>query len=50
MNMGLVGDHADLWNSLGDDLRSRAMAVVVSWVKGHAKQIDIDRGRTTKED
>ena len=31
-------------------MRSRATAVVVSWVKGHAKQIDIDRGRTTKED
>ena len=22
----------------------------VSWVKGHAKQVDIDRGRTTEED
>ena len=22
----------------------------MSWVKGHAKQIDIDRGRTTRED
>ena len=50
MNNGWVGDHADLWNLLGDELRTRAMTVVVSCVKGHAKQIDIDRGRTTKED
>ena len=50
MNSGWVGDHADLWNLLGDELRTRAMTVVVSCVKGHAKQIDIDRGRTTKED
>ena len=50
VNTGWVGDHADLWNLLGGDLRSRATVVVVSWVKGHAKQIDIDRGRTTKED
>ena len=26
------------------------ISVCVSWVKGHAKQIDIDRGRTTEED
>ena len=50
MNSGWVGDHADLWNLLGGELRFRATSVIVSWVKGHAKQIDIDRGRTTKED
>ena len=44
------GDHADLWNLLASDLRVRSSAVQVSWVKGHAKQLDIDRGRTTKED
>ena len=36
--------------AFGAELRSRATAVAVSWVKGHAKQINIDRGRTTVED
>ena len=44
------GDHADLWNLLGKELASRSSAVKVSWVKGHAKQVDITRGRSTKED
>jgi ribonuclease HI len=43
-------DHADLWNMLADELRTRATAVNVSWVKGHAKRVDIERGRTTEED
>jgi len=44
------GDHADLWNLLGNELASRSSVVQVSWVKGHAKQVDITRGRSTKED
>ena len=31
-------------------MSSRACAVSVSWVKGHAKDIDVERGRTTRED
>ena len=40
----------EVWNVLAAELSSRASVVLVSWVKGHAKQIDIDRGRTTQED
>ena len=47
---GWQHDHADLWNLLAAELRSRVTNVHVSWVKGHAKSIDIDRGRTTVED
>ena len=43
-------DHADLWNALACQLRSRAGSVTVSWVQGHAKEIDVLRGRTTRED
>ena len=43
-------DHADVWNLLAGELRSRATDVVVSWVLGHARCIDIERGRTTEED
>ena len=35
---------------LAAELCSRQSVVSVSWVKGHAKQIDVDRGRVTKED
>ena len=49
-SFGWIGDHDDLWNMLGVEVQSRATSVKVSWVKGHAKQIDIDRGRTTDED
>ena len=48
--VGWQGDHADLWNLLGNELASRSSAVQVSWVMGHAKQVDIARGRCTKED
>ena len=47
---GWDGDHADLWNLLAAELCARQSIVLVSWVKGHAKQIDVDRGRTTEED
>ena len=47
---GWHGDNADLWNVLASELSSRGSAVHVSWVKGHAKQVDIERGRTTEED
>jgi len=47
---GWHGVSADLWNLLASELRARETNVCVSWVKGHAKQIDIDRGRTTRED
>ena len=32
------------------NLKTRTNAVSVSWVKGHAKRIDIERGRTTELD
>ena len=47
---GWSHDHADLWNMLACQLRSRSTSVCVSWVKGHATRIDVQRGRTTKED
>ena len=47
---GWNGDHADLWNLLAVELCARQSVVLVSWVKGHAKQVDVDRGRTTEED
>ena len=43
-------DHSDLWSLLAHELHSRVSSVRVSWVKGHAKQIDVERGRTTSED
>ena len=48
--MLFLGDHIDLWNLLAHELRSRVSLVRVSWVKGHAKHIDVVRGRTTRED
>jgi len=47
---GWKGDHADLWNLLASALHSRVSEVCVSWVKGHAKRVDIARWRTTEED
>ena len=47
---GWQGEHADLWDKLACELSSRACDVQVSWVKGHAKDIDVERGRTTRED
>ena len=47
---GWQGENVDLWNMLASELRTRETNVCVSWAKGHAKQIDIDRGRTTLED
>jgi len=47
---GWRGESADLWDMLASQLRARETIVTVSWVKGHAKKIDIDRGRTTWED
>ena len=44
------GDHADLWSLLDKEFASRSSAVKVTWVKGHVKQIDVTRGRCTKED
>ena len=43
-------DNADLWNQLASHMCSRATCVQVSWVKGHAKPVDVLRGRTTEED
>jgi ribonuclease HI len=48
--VGWQGDHADLWNLLCREIASRAASVQVSWVKGHATKLDIDRGRSTEED
>ena len=47
---GWRGESADLWDMLASHVRARETNVTVSWVKGHAKKIDIDRGRTTWED
>ena len=47
---GWKHDHADLWNRLAKHQQSRATEVSVTWVKGHAKAIDVARGRTTDED
>ena len=47
---GWKHDHADLWNVLALALQNRMADVCVSWVMGHAKAIDVARGRTTEED
>ena len=47
---GWPGEHADLWDLLAGELCSRSSVVTVTWVKGHAKDIDVARGRTTRED
>ena len=39
----------DVGNLLANELRSRVSSVRVCWVKGRAKQIDVVRGLTTKE-
>ena len=44
------GDHADLWQLVRDELRTRSTPVTVCWVKGHAKAVEIVRGRTTATD
>ena len=46
----IYDSHQDLWHLLERELQERNTEVCVSWVKGHAKEIDIERGRTTKED
>jgi len=50
VDRGWTGEHADLWNLLAVEQRSRVSLVSVSWVKAHATQIDVDRGRVTYED
>ena len=47
---GWPGEHVDLWNMLARELCHRSSTVTVTWVKGHAKEIDVARGRTTRED
>ena len=47
---GWCGEHADLWNLLAAEVNTRMHAVSLSWVLGHAKRIDVLRGRTTWED
>ena len=47
---GWPGDHSALWNLLVAELLSREGLVTVTWVKGHAKDFDVARGRTTRED
>ena len=43
--------HEDLWRQVAQDLAARRPETFsIKWVKGHAKQIDIDRGRTTARD
>ena len=43
-------EHSDLWNMLAAEFASRSTAVKVAWVKGHASNLDIVRGRTTAAD
>jgi len=43
-------DHTDLWALLASELATRESHVSVSWVLGHAKPIDVQRGRTTLAD
>ena len=50
MQHGWSGQNADLWNLLSDQLNTRMHPVSVSWVLGHAKRIDVLRGRTTWAD
>ena len=50
MDNGWQGESADLWNLLADELSSRSSDATLTWVKGHAKDIDVSRGRTTHED
>jgi ribonuclease HI len=50
MQHGWSGQHADLWDLLADQLNTRMHPVSVSWVLGHAKRIDVLRGRTTWAD
>ena len=54
LNGGTVAktrDHRDLWSRLRTALRSAGRGTVsVSWVKGHAKQVDVVRGRITQAD
>ena len=47
---GWPGEHADLWNLLAHELGSRETIATVTWVKGHATDLDVARGRTTVED
>ena len=47
---GWSGEHADLWTLLADELSTRVHPVTVIWVKGHAKMIDVWRGRTSLAD
>ena len=43
--IGQTGRDVDLWNLLGSELESRGAIVSVSWVQGHAENIDVQRGR-----
>ena len=47
---GWPGEHADLWNQLALEAQSRENAITITWVLGHAKRLDVLRGRTTQED
>ena len=47
---GWGGEHGDLWGLLADELSNRVHPVTVIWVKGHAKMIDVQRGRTSLAD
>ena len=40
----------DLWSEFCALVRQRQHEIVLKWVKGHAKQVDIERGRTTALD
>ena len=43
---GWKGDHGDLWKQLASELASRSdVSVVFTKVKGHATDLDVERGR-----
>ena len=50
MHCGWSGEHSDLWNLLACEFNHRVHEVSVSWVLGHAKRVDVWRGRCTWED
>ena len=48
--MGLARASGEFVEFFACAMNSRATCVSVSWVEGHAKQVDVQRGYTTQED
>ena len=43
-------ENQDLWSALAQELVARSTLVNVTWVLGHARRSDVQRGRTTWQD